>query len=100
MLVDMGRLSLSLRSLGRQTGDDGAMASSRPTSRPSYTLDTQVSVLPEPPAPPPVPEKAAPVAPPVQHVSIVRGAASEALIFTSQGDPVSVVRAAEAGSEQ
>jgi hypothetical protein len=47
-----------------------------------------------------VPEKVAPAPPPVQHVSIVRGAASEALIFTSQGEPVMVVRAGAAGSEQ
>ena len=95
MLVDMGRLSLSLRSLGRNGGDGSGEAPTRPAGGPSYTLDTQVSVLLEPPARRRTSTKKAVVVmpPPVQRVSVVRGANTQALTFTAQGRPVPTAKA-------
>ena len=84
MLVDMGRLSLSLRSLSRQSGDTVDAVPAHPADGPTYTLDTQVSVLLEPVARRQA-KKAAPAPPRVLQVSVVRGAASETLTFNSQG---------------
>lgn len=84
VLVDMGRLSLSLRSLGQQSGDTADALPAQAAGGPTYTLDTQVSVLLEPPARP-MAKKAAHAHPRVQQVSVVRGAASETLTFNSQG---------------
>ena len=91
MLVDMGRLSLSLRSLGRNSADAAGEEPIQNVAQQSYTLDTQVSALLDP-APAPAPKKGkaparakAPRPAPIQQVSVVRGSASQALTFSASG---------------
>jgi pilus assembly protein CpaB len=97
MLVDMGRLSLSLRSLGMNGGDGAGEAPRRPAGGPSYTLDSQVSALLEP-VRPRSKGTAVVVVKPKRRVAVVRGAESEALVFTDDGTPVPPVRTAKTES--
>ena len=105
MLVDMGRLSLSLRSLGRNSADAVGDDPIQNVAQPSYTLDTQVSALLDP-APAPAPKKVravarakAPRPAPIQQVSVVRGSASQALTFTAGGQAAQSAPSADSKSE-
>lgn len=76
MLTDMGRLSLSLRSLAKDSEDSEEKVSRR---RASYTLDNQVSSLLRPPASVTKPRR--------QSVSVVRGSVIESITFNGSKPP-------------
>lgn len=82
VVVDMGRLSLSLRSLGL-AGQDVSAVAPVPARARSYTLDSNVSSLLVSPR--------APTKAEVVRVQVVRGRTTEALSF-SAGNPRSAIQ--------